>query len=46
MLELKLTTRIRGGYKLLARKGTSVQEVFITTRIDADEIKKKLELLK
>ena len=29
-LALRVTTRVPGGYKLLARRGTAVQEVFVT----------------
>ena len=36
-LKLKLATSIRGGYKLLARRGNSVQEVFIVTKIQRDK---------
>ena len=42
-LELKITTRIKGGFKLLARKGNSVQEVFLITEKDEDYILKLLE---
>ena len=42
-LELKITTRIKGGFKLLARKGNSVQEVFIITEMDEDYLEELLE---
>ena len=31
MLQLRVSTPIRGGYKLMARKGSTVQEVFVVT---------------
>ncbi|WP_320667756.1 DUF2103 domain-containing protein [Prochlorococcus sp. MIT 1307] len=36
ILNLKLSTSIRGGYKLIARKGKSVQEIFVVTELDKD----------
>tara|TARA_Y100001968_G_C19138482_1_gene610252 strand:- start:330 stop:632 length:303 start_codon:yes stop_codon:yes gene_type:complete len=38
-LELKVTVKTNEGYKLLARKGKLVQEVFIVTNLDESEIK-------
>ncbi len=38
-LTLKVTIKTKEGYKLLARKGTLVQEVFLVTSIDETEIK-------
>ena len=38
-LVLKVTIKTKEGYKLLARKGTLVQEVFLVTRLDDREIK-------
>ena len=37
-LELKVTVKTNEGYKLLARKGKLVQEVFLVTRLDEHEI--------
>ena len=37
-LELKVTVKTNEGYKLLARKGKLVQEVFLVTRLDEKEI--------
>ena len=31
LLQLRVSTPIRGGYKLMARKGSTVQEVFVVT---------------
>ena len=38
-LELKVTIKTNEGFKLLARKGKLVQEVFIVTSLDKKEIK-------
>tara|TARA_B100000700_G_scaffold245023_1_gene273388 strand:+ start:631 stop:900 length:270 start_codon:yes stop_codon:yes gene_type:complete len=37
-LEIKISTRIVGGFKLIARKGTSVQEVFVLTKLKEGDI--------
>ena len=37
-LELKVTVKTNEGYKLLARKGKLVQEVFLVTSLDESEI--------
>tara|TARA_B100000902_G_C26468332_1_gene508874 strand:+ start:129 stop:431 length:303 start_codon:yes stop_codon:yes gene_type:complete len=39
-LDLKITIKTNEGYKLLARKGKLVQEVFIVTSLDESEIRK------
>ena len=39
-LQLRVSTPITGGYKLVARKGTSAQEVFVVTsmsRLDLEQ---------
>tara|TARA_Y100001968_G_scaffold271878_1_gene263747 strand:+ start:426 stop:728 length:303 start_codon:yes stop_codon:yes gene_type:complete len=38
-LVLKVTVKTKGGFKLLARKGKLIQEVFIVTHLDESEIK-------
>ena len=38
-LVLKVTVKTNEGYKLLARKGRLVQEVFLATNMDESEIK-------
>ena len=38
VLRLRISTKIKGGYKIIARKGTSVQEVFIVTDCCIDEL--------
>ena len=40
---LKVTVKTNEGYKLLARKGKLVEEVFVVTKLDESEIK---ELIK
>tara|TARA_B100000902_G_C26500100_1_gene523534 strand:- start:154 stop:453 length:300 start_codon:yes stop_codon:yes gene_type:complete len=42
-LTLKVTTKTNEGYKVLARKGQLVQEVFLVTRLEESEIKKIIE---
>ena len=42
-LVLRVTIKTKEGYKLLARKGKLVQEVFIVTCLDMTEIKKVIE---
>ena len=42
-LSLKVTVKTNDGYKLLARKGKLVQEVFLVTSLDECEI---IELIK
>ena len=42
-LDIKVTVKTNEGYKLLARKGRLVQEVFLVTRLDESEIKEIIE---
>ena len=42
-LALKVTIKTKEGYKLLARKGKLVQEVFLVTDLDEKEIKEVIE---
>lgn len=37
-LRLKVSVPIRGGYKLIARKGKSAQEVFIVTDLEQTQL--------
>ena len=37
-LKIKVTRKIRGGYKLIVRKGRSGQELYITTNYKQDEL--------
>lgn len=39
-LQLRVSIPIRGGYKLVARRGTTVQEVFVVTELDRDSLQK------
>ena len=41
-LILKVTTETIGGFKLLARRGSSVQEIFIVTTLNRSELTKLL----
>jgi len=42
-LVLKVTVKTNEGYKLLARKGKLVQEVFLVTSLDESQIKEIIE---
>ena len=42
-LILKVTIKTNDGFKLLARKGKLVQEVFVVTRLEKTEIKEIIE---
>ena len=42
-LGLKVTVKTKEGYKLLARKGKLVQEVFLVTSLEESEIIKMIE---
>jgi len=42
-LQLRLSTPITGGHKLVARRGTSAQEVFVVTALNRDELGTVLE---
>ena len=37
-LDLRVTVPVRNGYKIIARKGTQVQEVFIVTQLSAESL--------
>ena len=37
-LTIKVSTSIKGGYKLLARKGSTVQEVFVVTKVTEENL--------
>jgi len=37
-LTLKISVPIRGGFKLIARRGKTVQEVFVLTRFTKEEL--------
>ncbi len=42
-LALKVTVKTKDGYKLLARKGKLVQEVFLVTSLDESEVIELIE---
>jgi len=42
-LQLRLSTPVTGGHKLVARRGTSAQEVFVVTALNRDELVSVLE---
>ena len=42
-LKLRLSTPMRGGFKLVARRGSTVQEVFVVTSLDAEELVRRIE---
>jgi hypothetical protein len=37
-MQLRISVPIRGGYKIIARQGKTVQEVFILTTLLQDEL--------
>ena len=42
-LVIRISVKTINGYKAIARKGTTAQEVFISTNLGKDELKKLLE---
>lgn len=44
-LKLRISVPIRGGYKLIARQGKSVQEVFIVTALPQAELEQIISQL-
>ncbi|MBE7381771.1 MAG: metal-binding protein [Leptolyngbya sp. SIO1E4] len=42
-LRVKVSVSIRGGYKLIARKGKSAQEVFVLTTLEHAQLENALE---
>ena len=42
-LQLRVSTPIHGGYKLVARKGSSAQEVFVVTSMSQPALEKALQ---
>ena len=41
-LRLRVSTPITGGWKVVARKGSSAQEVFVVTSLDARELEERI----
>ena len=44
-LRLRVSTPITGGWKLLARRGSSAQEVFVVTGLGAEELEQRITAL-
>lgn len=42
-LKLRVSVPIRGGYKVIARKGKTVQEVFIITDLNQQELESAIQ---
>ena len=42
-LRLRISTPITGGYKLVARRGTSAQEVFVVTAREREDLQLLLD---
>ena len=42
-LQLRISAPINGGHKLVARRGSSVQEVFVVTGLSAESLQPLLE---
>ena len=41
-LELRVSIPIRGGHKLMARRGSTAQEVFVITKLDRTSLQEKV----
>ena len=41
-LKLRISVPITGGYKIIARKGKTVQEVFVTTTLKQSQLEKAI----
>jgi hypothetical protein len=41
-LKIRLSTEIKGGFKLIARRGSSAQEVFVVTKLSQAAFKELL----
>lgn len=44
-LKLKISVPIRGGYKVIARQGKTVQEVFVVTALEQAELEQAIASL-
>ena len=44
-LRLRISAPIQGGHKLVARRGSSVQEVFVVTHLSNSELEARLDAL-
>lgn len=45
-LELRVSIPIRGGFKLVARRGSSAQEVFVVTNLDRSSLQQTVNRLR
>jgi hypothetical protein len=43
-MQLRVSVPIRGGYKIIARQGKTVQEVFILTTLLQDELESAIAI--
>jgi hypothetical protein len=41
-MQLRISVPIRGGFKVIARQGKTVQEVFILTNLNQDELEQAI----
>ena len=44
-LVIRVTVPLQNGFKLVARKGTQVQEVFVVTRLGSDDLQREIDNL-
>ena len=44
-LRLRVSAPITGGHKLVARRGTSAQEVFVVTGLSRDQLQQRVDAL-
>ncbi len=44
-LRLRVSTPIIGGHKLVARRGTSAQEVFVVTTLEREQLQREVDRL-
>jgi hypothetical protein len=44
-LRLRVSTSISGGHKLVARRGSSAQEVFVVTAMEREQLQQELDRL-
>jgi len=42
-IRLRLSSALSGGYKLVARRGSSAQEVFVVTELSAEALRDRIE---
>ena len=42
-LQLRVSIPVTGGFKMLARKGTTAQEVFVVTQLARDELLRRIK---